>query len=59
MYLASGNEWIVWYGGFLFAAIVFSAKLVTRYAGIQLMDKPFAILILKKLISALLRRRHS
>jgi hypothetical protein len=57
MHLMSGYEWILWYGGLLFAAIVLPARLLARCAGIRLMDTPSPILILKKLISTLFGRR--
>lgn len=58
MHSMSSNEWILWYGGLLFAAIVLPARLLARYGGIRLMDTPLAILILKKLIGALFGRRQ-
>ena len=49
----SGNGWLLWYGGLLFAGIVLPAKLLARYAGVRIMHDSFAVLMLKKMIRTL------
>ena len=58
MHFPSGNEWLLWYGGLLFAGIVLPAKVLARYAGVRGLDGSFAVLILKRMIRTLFRRWH-
>ncbi len=58
MHFLSGNGWLVWYGGLLFAVIVLPAKFLARHAGLRVMDESFPVFILKKLIRTLFRNRQ-
>jgi hypothetical protein len=50
---SSGDGWLLWYAGLLFAGIVLPAKLLARYAGVRIMNDSFAVLMLKKMIRTL------
>jgi hypothetical protein len=54
----SSNGWLLWYGGLLFAGVVFPAKLMARQIGLRIMDEPLPVVILKKMIRTLFRYRR-